>query len=54
MFHHVLFNVPLLFFIILYFTAKLPYGELVTWQKCLWKNCCSKGVYGKDAYGQST
>ena len=33
------FNAPLLFFIILSFTAKLPYGQLVIWQKCLWPRC---------------
>ena len=39
MFCYVLLNVPLLLFIILPFTAKLPYSQLVTWQKCLRPRC---------------
>ena len=39
MFRDVLFNVPLLFLVILSFTAKLPYGQLVMWQKRLGKRC---------------
>ena len=36
MFHYVLFNALLLFFLIFSFTTKFPYGQLVTQQKCLW------------------
>ena len=37
--HCFLFNVTLLFFVILSFTAKLPYGQLVIQQKYLWQKC---------------
>ena len=41
MFHYALFNVPILSFVVLSFTAKLPYSQLVTQRKC-----------SKDAYGE--
>ena len=37
--HCFLFNVTLLFFVILSFTAKLPCGQLVIQQKYLWQKC---------------
>lgn len=45
----------LLFYLSWYYTfrAKLPYSQLVMWQKCLWQNACSKDVYNKDAYTES-
>lgn len=42
MLHYVLFNVPLIFIIILSFMAKLSYCKLVIWWKCLLKRCLWK------------
>lgn len=47
MFHCVIFNVPLLF-VIIFFTAKLPYSQLVTQ-----KNVCRESACSKDAYGEN-
>lgn len=45
--HYVFSKVPLLFFIILSFTAKLPYGQLCG------ENICGKDIYNKDAYPET-
>lgn len=49
MFHYILSNAPLLFFLIVSLVAKLrPHGHL------LGKNVCGQNVYGKEAYGENT
>ena len=51
MFHYVLLNAPLLFSIILSFTAKLPYRQLVTAkmfvEKMLSKETCGKNTWNR-------
>lgn len=50
MFYYVLFNVPLLFFIILSLTAKLPKGQLVIWKKSLQEDVYEKKLQEVHTY----
>lgn len=53
MFLYVLFNIPLLFFILLSFMVKLPHGSLVMQETCLQQKCLWPDASGKDVYGET-
>lgn len=42
------FSIALFFVIFIIFTAKLPYNQLVMWQKYLQQKCLWQDVYNKD------